>query len=151
MVATSADTVICLRSAISRRPSQNWSSSETLDLCPLRIIERLITGELAARCAGLRSVTGASEGTTVFDVFLDPDASARTIKSGQASTNRVGPWANARSWKAQFSSKTLGLAGVSPISARSCVLVGAVAGTPPELTEICKWGRPRPVGGGGGG
>src|SRR5262249_54883036 len=114
MVATSADTVICLRSAISRRPSQNWSSSETLDLCPLRIIERLITGELAARCAGLRSVTGASEGTTVFDIFLDPDASARTIKSGQASTNRVGPWANARSWKAQFSSKTLGLGGCQP-------------------------------------
>src|SRR5690242_20810758 len=82
MVATSADTVMCLRSAISRKPSQNWSSSDTLDLCPLRIIERLITGELAARCAGLRSVTGVSEDTTVFDIFLDPDASARTIKSG---------------------------------------------------------------------
>src|SRR5262249_59829699 len=129
----------------SRRPSQIWSSCETIDLCPLRIIERLITGELAARCAGLRSVTGASEGTTVFDIFLDPDASARTIKSGQASTNRVGPWANARSWKAQFSSKTLGLGVVSPISARSCVLVGAVAGALPQFAAILERGPPRLV------
>src|SRR5215475_652743 len=136
MVATSADTVICLRSAISRRPSQNWSSSDTLDLCPLRIIERLITGELAARCAGLRSVTGASEGTSVFDIFLDPDALAQAIKSGLASTNRVGPWANAMSWKDQFSSKRSGLGVVSRISARSCVHVRVVAGPPPELMEI---------------
>src|SRR4249919_1417424 len=111
MVATSADTVMCLRSAISRRPSQNWSSNDTLDLCPLRIIERLITGELAARRARLRSVPGASEGTTVFDIFLNPDASARTIKSGPAITNRVGPWANARSWKLPFSQKTIGFDG----------------------------------------
>jgi hypothetical protein len=71
----------------------------------------LITGELAARCAGLRSVTGASEGTTVFDIFLDPDASARTIKSGLGIRNRVGPWANYRSWKVPFSPKSIGFDG----------------------------------------
>ena len=46
MVPTNVETVIFSRPAISRNPVQNSSSRDTLDLCPSRMIERLITDEL---------------------------------------------------------------------------------------------------------
>src|SRR5262245_1046801 len=137
MVATSADTVICLRSAISRRPSQNWSSSDTLDLCPLRIIERLITGELTARCAGLRSVTGASEGTTVFDIFflvlmLQPGP----LKAAQRARIELdhGPTPGHGKPNTAQKRSVLGLSARFPQDL-AC-LYELWLGSPPELTKI---------------
>src|SRR5262249_40040207 len=69
IVPTSADTVTFSRLAISRNASQNWSSSDTLDLCPLRMIERLMTGELIARWPGSRtSETGVADGAIDFGI-----------------------------------------------------------------------------------
>jgi hypothetical protein len=49
MVSTNLDTVMFSRAAMVRNPSQNWSSKDTLDLCPSRMIERFMTSEFIRR------------------------------------------------------------------------------------------------------